>query len=277
LPSNVLGTIFKQARNFDLSRLPSDLMGEGFGGGNLGITEISDATANWAKNNPGANATLNMLTDVGAGLLSGPTRAALNEGFSYITPSTYVTPAIESIGKGIGGNTGRALASNAAKVGAVTDLGTFGTLAYPSAKRAYENPTPANLIEFTGSSIPVVLTGFNAVKALNNGRVGIGNYRTDNGHISGVRVGNKAYGMGRSTDPYALGIAEMEVPKPASGNIEGELKTGDLVRLENGKLAYISKVGKNSVTLTTRNGNKFNMSKAGASEIKVDNPKLEPG
>jgi hypothetical protein len=107
LPSNVVGTIGKQVRNFDLSRLPSDWLGSGFGGGNLGFTEVSDATANWAEKNPEANSAINFVGDM---LLAPPVSKAVGEGFKVVSPSTYIP----------------------GKAGKVADVALWGGMAYPS-------------------------------------------------------------------------------------------------------------------------------------------------
>lgn len=256
LPSNVVGTIGKQVRNFDLSRLPSDWLGSGFGGGNLGFTEVSDATANWAEKNPEANSAINFVGDM---LLAPPVSKAVGEAFKVVSPSTYIP----------------------GKAGKVADVALWGGMAYPSIQEAVKNPNSGNIIVATANSIPAVVSGYNAFKALNNGRLAIGNYLLTNGkYVSGVKIGNKAYGFGKDGNPYYLGIIADNKPSvPTGGTIAngGDLQTGDLVRLENGKVARISDIGKNSVTITTQGGNKFNMSKVGASELKIEKPQLEKG
>lgn len=197
MPSNLLGTLFKQVRNPSLSRLSSDLLGSGFGGGNLGFTEISDATANWAQNNPEANGIINTFGDVGAGLLTAPTRALINQGFRAVTPSTYVTSGLTNAGRAIGGRTGNFLVSNAGRAGTAADLAAFGIPAYNAWEEFAENPTIANGIIATGTTIPAAGPAFKTLRAaapIVKATVPR-TYTTSNGKVFGFNMGDYAVGL----------------------------------------------------------------------------------
>lgn len=274
MPSNLLGTLFKQIRNFDLSRLSSDLLGSGFGGGNLGLTEISDATAKWAQDNPEANGVINMFGDIGAGLLTAPTRALINQGFRAITPSTYVTSGLTNAGRAIGGNTGRFIASNAGRAGTAADLAVFGVPAYNAWEGFIENPTVANGIIATGATVPAAGPAFKTLRGAvpivkaNMPRV----YNTTNGRVAGFKVGDRAYGLAwPGEEAHNLGItsqnmyggAPLKNGKILSENIpikgskvtlgRGTYTVGDTA---DGKTTLISNTGRQYTVNTEALGNK---------------------
>lgn len=260
MPSNLLGTLFKQLRNPSLSRLSSDLLGSGFGGGNLGLTEISDRTAQWAQNNPEANGVINMFGDVGAGLLTAPTRALINQGFRAITPSTYVTSGLTNAGRAIGGNTGRFIASNAGRAGTAADLIAFGIPAYNAWEGFAENPTVANGIIATGATVPAAVPAFKTFKATIPRM-----YNTTNGKVVGYPIGEYAVGFDASGRNIYSGLPMsggriIRQPISIEGGDMGSPtntlpKVGDYVKLGDGEVGQI--IGKNDLGYTVSSGSIF--------------------
>ena len=211
LPSNVIGTIGKQARDFNLLRLPADWLGSGFGGGNLGFTEISDTTANWAEKNPEANSTINLIGDL---LLAPPVSKVVGEGFRAISPSTYIP--------------GRA--------GTIADLGLFGGLAVKPIANAVENPTVGNIIVAGGSALPAVAPAFKTLRFASD--ILPRTYNTTEGNIFGSRFGNTVIGV----DASGRNVYGTFVPPIKTGNLTGKPKYIEVFGADDGNIIPLDKV-----------------------------------
>lgn len=211
LPSNLVGTIGKQIRDFDLSRLPSDWLGSGFGGGNLGFTEVSDATANWAERNPEANSLINLAGNM---ILSPSVATAVNQGFRAVSPSTYIP--------------GRA--------GTIADLGLFGGLAVKPVMNAVEDPTVGNIIVAGGSALPAIVPAFKTLRFAKD--ILPRTYNTNEGNIFGSRFGNAVIGV----DASGRNIYGTFVPPIKTGRVSGKPKYIEVFGNENGNIIPLDKV-----------------------------------